>query len=275
MNRDTSCGAPALGVKYLQSMGSVTLLMSIISFGIAVGLDSYLSSPKIGYWYTALITAFTGLFAILARTRGVVISTCVISVIAIILGLSSSFLNGADGQILESIVACSTPSYQIYGNKDYTMLAMNCTNDYPKVDCACVTTSECYAFNGKSDCNLITSEYAHMVHAATAFDVLALFAVFTLSILTCCSLCCPGSLGDEDPTLEDRYAPNVGAAYAVSQPGVVYVGTVAMEPQAQPNQPVPYGQQAQIAQLRAYEQNHAIATAIPVTSLNDKSHQNV
>jgi len=37
--------------------------------------------------------------------------------------------------------------------------------------------------------------YPSLLGAATAFDVFGLFAVFALSITTCCSLCCPANLG--------------------------------------------------------------------------------
>ncbi len=203
---------------------------------------------------------------------------CVFSIIAIILGLSASLVNGSSAAAIKNIATCSSPSGQLFGSLDvqFAGLALNCSSTNPSFDCACVTAiniDTCLLFDGRTNCNDITGHYLQILQASTAFSVLALLSVFALSLVTCCSLCCPGYLGDDQldmPPAGVRYGADPPPAYAHTQPGVVYVGSIATAaPMEGSAQPVPYHMQGQVQQLRMYEQQQqrgggAVATAVAV-----------
>ena len=64
-----------------------------------------------------------------------------------------------------------------------------------------------------------------MLGAATAFDVFTLLSVFTLSVMTCCSLCCPKNLGHSPPATADAVP---------SSPTVVIASTAQIQGYPQP-----------------------------------------
>lgn len=284
---DTSCGAPARLQKQLRLWGIVTIPLTIISFGIAVGLDTFIQNPALGGWYIAIITFCTAMFALVPRSRGIVIVTLVGSVIACILGFAISVVDGGSANLISTIKACANPSstlpdespvFTYTGNSLYFPMAANCSIEHLDFDCSCVssmTDGNCYLFDGQTNCELVTTKFVDMLRAATAFNVLSLLAVFAISVSTCCSLCCPGSGCVHDPEEEhaiQQYAPN--PAYVETRPAVVYVGTVQTQEMA-PNSTVyasaspsstPYGQHPQIQALNQYNSPNGgrVAEAVPV-----------
>jgi hypothetical protein len=80
---------------------------------------------------------------------------------------------------------------------------MNATYCYDKTvttsttyDCSCTDVNDyCVYFNGPTDCNLIFQSYSHALTAAAWFDWLTFLLILTLSIISCCSTCCPANFG--------------------------------------------------------------------------------
>lgn len=273
---DTSCSAPAKLQAQLRAWGIVVIPFSIISFGIAVGLNAFLDSPRLGGWYIALISLFSGIAALAPRSRGIVIVILVVSIIACILGFAISVVDGSSAAVISSIEACAHPvllsdgtqSFTYFGTQSYFPLASNCSLANLDFDCSCVNSQsngDCFLFDGQPNCNLVTSKFVHMLRAATAFDVLTLLAVFCLSLSSCCSICCPANGCFRDPQDEEpQFAANPTFVTAQTQPAVVFVGTV--QPQygnaSGGDSATPYNQHPQIAALSQYSSSASQGPAV-------------
>lgn len=130
--------------------------------------------------------------------RGIVVVICVISIVAVILGIAVSIIDGNAAAIYHNVEACAHPTgnntFSYFGDSNYFDLAQNCSISKLNYDCACVssvTGGDCLYLDGRPNCDLVSTKFVSMLRAATAFNVFTLLAVFGLSVSSCCSLCCP------------------------------------------------------------------------------------
>lgn len=141
--------------------------------------------------------------------RGIVVAICILSIIAVILELVASINDGAYASIAKAVQTCATSLTTYTGSGDYSLDAVQCwqyydsnANAYQTYDCMCVVgqvgsnITDCFPFNIQSNnCNDVPGKYASILGAAAAFDVFSLLSIFVVSVLSCCSLCCPGNFG--------------------------------------------------------------------------------
>lgn len=259
---NTSCGGPAKGVVFIRSVSAFTIVLGIIMMGIDIAVYNYLSNFKVGAWWSAFFIILTGILGSISTNRGIIIACCVVSIIAVIVGIVGSSLDGAANSFIKQLQACSSPNAPVtlYGNSDYYSQAGLCaTNNFATgttFNCACVTTAavssgsgasttfdygNCFNFNfqqsDQTDCNNIMDNYSHLLGAATAFDVLALFSVLMLSILTCRSLCCLESKDLADSLVGSSPTTVIVVDSPYNQGGAVYDNPTVYVHQ----QPVAYG----------------------------------
>ena len=64
----------------LRITGAIVLCASIIQFGIDISVYRALDSPRLGAWWSAIITFVTCIFAVISNSRGVVIAAMVFGV---------------------------------------------------------------------------------------------------------------------------------------------------------------------------------------------------
>jgi hypothetical protein len=122
------------------------------------------------------------------------------------------------------MVACVSNDGSVTGSSEYTgSVFLHCSG--VTESCACIEpgTEACYLYDGgiaAQSCSNILGTYTSNLGAAIAFDLLATFSVFALSILTCVSVCCPG-YGGGAVVVSSPGAPGaVGQQYATPQQAV-------------------------------------------------------
>lgn len=222
-----SCSDPAPGQMQLRAMSAVTIFFGFLMMCIDAGATNYLSNYRPGAWWAAVLILITASFSSCSSNRCLVVTACVFSIFAIILGIIGCFADGGANSIVRNFQACTDNQGNNYGNSLSFDSSINCASNFTGFDCNCVTSSfsstndlknsvtGCYAldFQGSvpsaSCLDLMCVDgkchhYPSLLGAATAFDVFGLFAVFALSITTCCSLCCPASLGATAPQFNNE-----------------------------------------------------------------------
>ena len=129
--------------------------------------------------------------------------------------------------LMTSIVTCASTSneyaayaYSYYGNPSYETSCLNCIEQYysSKHSCYCVDSqSNCYFFDGISDCNKIFTTYTPNLAVSVTFDTLCFALVFLFSVLTSFSICCPYGFRKKAPTFRNELSRN-GKADSVRNP---------------------------------------------------------
>jgi hypothetical protein len=182
-------------------------------------------------------------------------------IIAVIVGIVGCIVDGIAHSVVSALVACVSSSGQVSGSSS-DLDEFGCGFP-PSGECYCVQPGDsfCYVYQGgiaASSCDNILEKYTSNLGAAIAFDLLATFSVFALSILTCVSVCCPGYgqlpkdvvVGTLAPGAQQQQQPIIIVANAPPQPVQYQVGQPQMQyqvgqPQGQYIQQVQYVQQAQ------------------------------
>jgi hypothetical protein len=271
------CDQPAEKQVLLRIFGGVTLLLGFIEFIVDIVLYTDLTAPKLGAWWAALIILVTSGLAVISTSRGVVIAAMVLSVslkscdflllvfisfsiqiIAVIVGVVGCIVDGIANSLVSSLVACISSNGQVSGTSSYASELEYGCGFPPSGECYCVQPGDsfCYIYQGgiaASSCGNILEKYTSNLGASIAFDLLATFSVFALSILTCVSVCCPGYgqlpkdvvVGTVAPGVQQQQQPVIIVANAPPQQVQYQVGQPQVQYQ-QVNQPqVQYAQHAQ------------------------------
>ena len=92
-----------------------------------------------------------------------------------------------------------TIHFHCYGNSDDYLNAMKCLlewvfdnlGDSIKGICFCATSSDCYEWNGISDCNAIFTAIPQGLLAGLVFDSVCFIVAFVILIRSCITCCCP------------------------------------------------------------------------------------
>jgi hypothetical protein len=176
-------------------------------------------------------------------------------------------VDGIASTLVTSLVACVSDRGEYTGDTSYA----NQVADYCSIfssDCNCVSDQNtgCFFYNGgiaSSSCNNILEKYTNTLHASIAFDLMATFGVFALSIVACVSVCCPYVGGGPSPVLtplapavvnnnmhQPQYVQTQYAQpqYANAPPQQAYGAPVAGYPYGQPQPQVAYGNGPPMAQ---------------------------
>jgi hypothetical protein len=127
-------------------------------------------------------------------------------------------LDSIGSNLMTSIVTCASTSnefaayaYGFYGNPSYETNCLNCIELYysSKHSCYCVDEkSNCYFFDGISDCNKIFTTYTPSLAVSVTFDTLCFAMVFLFSVLTSFSICCPYGFRKKAPTFRNELNHN-------------------------------------------------------------------
>jgi hypothetical protein len=226
-----SCDQPAEKQVLLRSFAGVTLLFGIGELIVDLVVYRDHASPKVGAWWAAIIILVSGVLGLISTSRGVVIATCVVSIIAVIVGVIGCAVDGIANTVVTSLEACvSYPEGTVSGDSSYTNTVENSCSFYTD-QCCCVTNDNAVFFYrggivNNDNCQNILGEYTQALHGSIALDLLATFAVFALSIVTCISVCCPG------------YGGGSGNVTTMSTPGAnVAAGTITSPVFVQPAYP--------------------------------------
>jgi hypothetical protein len=180
-------------------------------------------------------------------------------VFGVILGVIGAIVDGAVNTLVSALDACISDSGAYSGNSDYFSLASSACDDQTE-SCGCVYSGDttCSYFDGgiaAKSCDNIFNEYKSNLHAATAFDIMSLLAVFCLCVVTCGSVCCK------------CFSPSGASFAAAAQPAVppqqpVFVGAPVVyttsQPQGYPGYP-PGQHQGYPLPQQGYPQMHQSA----------------
>ncbi len=135
--------------------------------------------------------------------RSVVVIGMVCSIIAVIIAIVATAVDGASYTVFNNYEACLSPSTgKVYGDQSYTTMLHN-TCDFngqsePTSRCYCVSDDNdlCWEYdlaNGNTDCNDILTTYPQLLSVSFAFALLCTLATLTYSLFTCVSSCCTTS----------------------------------------------------------------------------------
>lgn len=145
---------------------------------------------------------------------GMVAITLVISIFVIIISIIGTFSDAAGATYFtRTLQSCTTPSGALSGSSKYFVNATICyTNAVNSssptfADCYCADDiGNCRFIDGQSDCAQIFSYYRKILAAGAWFDLLALVAMVSLTIVSCCIVCCPNNCGSADQRTTIVYA---------------------------------------------------------------------
>lgn len=188
---------PAKATLALRITGGIVLIASIIQFGIDISVYRSLTSPKLGAFWSAIITFVTCVFAVLSSNRGITITAMVFSIIAVIVGIIGCIVDGLANSIISLLVACVSNTGTVSGDANSGVFS-DCFGFSD--DCSCIQDNgnTCFFYNGgiaASNCDNILTTYTRNLHGAIAFDLIATIGVFVVSIITCVAVCCPQNFG--------------------------------------------------------------------------------
>jgi len=205
---------PAKAVNVLRITGIVLLILSVISIGIDIGVYTYLTNPKIGAFWIAVITIPAALLALHPIKKSIVTSVCVLTSIGCVVGLIGSIVDGIGASIVSNLKTCYTKSGKVYGDTNNFYAAICSINYLQYHDIVCTDNTSCLFYDGRSNGDDIMITYKGLLQAAVAFNVIITIVVFILSIFSCVNLCncCTNQCGDSDavPTVDvpmDPIAP--------------------------------------------------------------------
>jgi hypothetical protein len=68
----------------IKAFGAFSILLSIVEFGVGGTAFTFFTNVKSGAWWGAIMSFISGVFAIVATNKSVVISVLVLSIIAVI-----------------------------------------------------------------------------------------------------------------------------------------------------------------------------------------------
>ena len=81
---------------------------------MGVGVTSfYYTDTHVGGWWAAIVSLVCGILGIVSYPRGTVIIACIVSVLAMIISLTASILDGLAANLLESQRSCMSPSGEV------------------------------------------------------------------------------------------------------------------------------------------------------------------
>jgi hypothetical protein len=204
------------GQYQIRIVASVVLVCGIIQLSLDSYVYSSVTEVYLGGWWAGTLAVIVAVLAVFAKSREMVYCTCFLSVVAVLAGVVSCFLDGIGSNVIGSISACasgpntraSASSYPGVGvtlsgdDSDYQG-AYDCYADYIHLnnDCVCITkgSSTCYFYNGplpSQSCDLIFHSYSDSIKGAVTMDVIVTVITILLSIVTCTALFCPTVLGE-------------------------------------------------------------------------------
>lgn len=143
-------------------------------------------------------------------------------VLVIIVGVGSSIdAAGATffSSVLQACVENRSGSFsghsQYFTNATYCYSLKSSAQTPETYDCYCTDTNyHCYYYDGQPKCSLIFTEFAPLISATAWFEAFTFFTVLTLSIISCCAVCCPNNF--KEPTLPPLRTHTVTGGFPIS-----------------------------------------------------------
>lgn len=178
-----------------------------------------------------------------------------LSSLTVLISFTGTYID-ANGSVefSSNLKSCVDSSGTFSGSSDYFDQATLCLLDefvksYPRkpphTDCYCYyANGDCRNINGQNDCGKIFTYYKQLLTVASWFDTLSLFALVTLSIVSCCIICCPGNCGGHGNRIVAIGGDITSTSAAATEP--VYA-------QAEVSAPVPVAEVVRIHTTKASE----------------------
>jgi hypothetical protein len=165
--------------------------------GVDASIRTYYSNKIYGSWWCGLTVIIVSIIAFCQNSIGGFCSVLVVSIIGIVVCfIGASIDSNSSVYLNEYVTACLSATGRYNGHKNYYQNLTLCPTKYTEsYDCYCIDRElACTVYEGKTDCTVIMDEYATLMTVAAWFDVLVFLSVVTISILTCCAMCCPNNL---------------------------------------------------------------------------------
>ena len=193
----------------IKIFGILTILFSIIEFGVGGTVYSFLTNYDLGAFWVSLIAFFAGFCALGSRNRGWVTGACVLASVSILIAFVGSVRDGIYSPGFLLLTACARGEKmatvaEYYGAaSDHAAAGMCLMRSGPTFvsnGCYCVSSGGSYcgqytlssnAMSASMNCGNILTTYSNGLAASTAMCVLILILVFCTSIISCVILCCP------------------------------------------------------------------------------------
>jgi hypothetical protein len=163
----------------MRIFGVILIMFSVIEFGIGATAHGYLSSPKIylGSWWT-------GLAALLNKTRGVVILMITMGAIANAVAVAGVVIDAMAAAEFSNLTICGRDRYSTYYSSGYYYYSGDGSTSLLNARCSGVEDDHCFCISTATNYCL---KYA--LNTNSKYDCAALMTTLPKFLKTSAALC--------------------------------------------------------------------------------------